>query len=269
MQLITSQDTLNFLSKVAPRAWVKRMLIWRIFDEGLEAYFKEGRILGQNTAFSYLAKINSYQHDMPQSDVNKLILENFDTELANRLMDVSPFDFVDDDAVEWGQNEDPHQISAGFFLYADVVDWENGALAGTISPTLTGNEEYLFWDSEEHLNGEYDPVHWIVELKGLCFKRDVIEMMLPTMDLVADPLPSLRSSVRSNIGRPPKWDWEGAMAHIVSIAQHPDGLPLGDGAQAQIESMFADWFFSKTGNSPATSQIRQRAQIIMASVKKD
>ena len=78
----------------------------------------------------------------------------------------------------------------------------------------------------------------------------------------------IESTKKARRGRPSKWDWEGALAHVVSIAQRPDGLPTGDGAQSKIETLIADWFVSETGNSPATSQIRQRARTIMQLVTK-
>ena len=53
------------------------------------------------------------------------------------------------------------------------------------------------------------------------------------------------------------------MAYIASQAQKPDGLPTGNGAQAKIETMMADWFEREVGKSPAISQIRQRASTIM------
>ena len=50
------------------------------------------------------------------------------------------------------------------------------------------------------------------------------------------------------------------MAHLLSIAQTPDGLAMGQGAQAQIERLIADWFMTSTGNSPAESQMRHHAR---------
>jgi hypothetical protein len=77
-----------------------------------------------------------------------------------------------------------------------------------------------------------------------------------------------RTDGRRSIGRPPKWEWEGALAFIVSQAQSPDGLPTGPGAQARIEEMMAGWFLAETGDAPAPSQIRQRAATIIQSLER-
>src|SRR3546814_8519978 len=42
-------------------------------------------------------------------------------------------------------------------------------------------------------------------------------------------------------GRPPTWDWEGALIHVTAIANTPDGLPSERGAQARIEELIHDW----------------------------
>ena len=72
---------------------------------------------------------------------------------------------------------------------------------------------------------------------------------------------------RRPVGRPPKWDWEGAMANVVSKAQHPDGLPTGPGAQARIEGLITDWFMAEVQDAPASSQVRQRAAKIMRMIE--
>ena len=56
--------------------------------------------------------------------------------------------------------------------------------------------------------------------------------------------------------------------HLLTIAQTPDGLPVGQGAQAAIERVVAEWFTATTGNSPSTSQIRSHAAKIMRTLKK-
>ncbi|WP_235522906.1 hypothetical protein [Novosphingobium sp. Leaf2] len=68
-------------------------------------------------------------------------------------------------------------------------------------------------------------------------------------------------------GRPPTWDWEGALIHVVAIANTPDGLPSERGAQARIEEIIRDWFIQAGGDAPADSEIRKRANGIMKRVK--
>ena len=69
---------------------------------------------------------------------------------------------------------------------------------------------------------------------------------------------------RERRGRPPKYDWEGALIHMVVEANCPDGLPTDErGGQAQIEKMIEDWFISSIGDAPSISEIRKRAQGIV------
>jgi hypothetical protein len=70
-------------------------------------------------------------------------------------------------------------------------------------------------------------------------------------------------------GRPPKYDWEGALAHVVAVANTPDGLETGPGAQAAIERLIADHFAraSNDGSAPCESQIRKRASRVMKAIE--
>ncbi|BAI97996.1 hypothetical protein Sj15T_23990 [Sphingobium sp. TA15] len=68
-------------------------------------------------------------------------------------------------------------------------------------------------------------------------------------------------------GRPPTWDWEGALIHVTAIANTPDGLPSERGAQARIEEIIHDWFIQAGGDAPADSEIRKRASAIMKGLK--
>jgi hypothetical protein len=64
-------------------------------------------------------------------------------------------------------------------------------------------------------------------------------------------------------GRPPKYDWEGAIIHIAAVANGLDGLPSGSGAQTEIADLVADWFVNACGECPADSEVRRRAARIM------
>ena len=55
-------------------------------------------------------------------------------------------------------------------------------------------------------------------------------------------------------GRPGKWDWDGAVAHLLAVANAPDGLPE---IQAKIEDIVADWFVRMYDDAPTESAIRK------------
>jgi hypothetical protein len=67
-------------------------------------------------------------------------------------------------------------------------------------------------------------------------------------------------------GRPKKWDWEAALAHVAAVlSRDPDGLPEGRGAQAKIERVIADWFVETAGEAPSEGEVRNRARLVFDS----
>lgn len=259
MKLISSADTLGFLCKSAPRPWVKRMLGWMIFTGELDPYFKKGKIAPFGRVFGVLLQVKGLAQLEPGPQRDNAIRENFDQPIADQLVGKNSMEPVWDDPTVWDESEDPHRVSPGFFVYAEELDWEAGTIRGTMFAPDGQFEDHLFWDADDHLGTQFQRPEFEVELSGLCFPHDVIEMLQPGAELRAQASAGLdyRESI---IGRPRKWDWEGAFARLAVVAQHPDGLPTGPGSQAKIERILAEWFVSETGDSPAPSQIRQRAQ---------
>jgi hypothetical protein len=105
-----------------------------------------------------------------------------------------------------------------------------------------------------------------ITMTGLHFDRETIEMLQPNVELA--PVATGLTDTRARIGRPRAWDWDGAMRYLLTIAQKPDGLPIGSGAQAQIERLISEWFTNETGDAPASSQVRQHATKIVHVLKK-
>jgi hypothetical protein len=70
-------------------------------------------------------------------------------------------------------------------------------------------------------------------------------------------------------GRPGKWNWEGALIHLIAIANTTDGLPDDEGPQARIGEIMADWFAtnSEDGSTPAESEIKKRARLIVEELR--
>lgn len=259
MKLISSADTLNFLSKSAPRPWVKRMLKWMIYEGELPPYFTKGKITPFSSVLGVLVQVDGLAQMDAGPARDAAIRANFDKEIAEQLVGRGRQDPVFDEPIEWNESEEPHQVGAGFFVYAEELDWEAGTIKAAIHAPESRDELHLFWDADDHLGTQFERAEYQAELYGLRFPLDTIEMFVPNVELSASASigPVNREAV---IGRPRKWDWEGAFAQLAVVAQHPDGLPTGPGAQAKIEKILADWFVSETGDSPASSQIRQRAQ---------
>lgn len=85
---------------------------------------------------------------------------------------------------------------------------------------------------------------------------------------LSDGRPPSNSAINKG-GRPRKWNWEGVLIHLIAVANKPDGLPDEKGAQAQIGELMADWFAANyDGDAPAESEIKKRAKLIMAEVRR-
>ena len=126
----------------------------------------------------------------------------------------------------------------------------------------------LMFSDSDMFGTELDRAEYEAEFRGLSFEFGQIEMLLPSVELRQTiGFSAAQPERRKPVGRPPKWDWEGALAHVVSLAQHPDGLPTGPGAQARIEAQISDWFVSQVQEAPSPSQVRQRAAKIMQMIE--
>jgi hypothetical protein len=66
-------------------------------------------------------------------------------------------------------------------------------------------------------------------------------------------------------GRPPKYEWERALAHIAALANLPDGLPTGPKAQADITRLMNDWFVLKQGTHPDDTD--KRAKLVVEEIQ--
>jgi hypothetical protein len=199
--------------------------------------------------------------------MDRVIREHFDPEMAEKLVGRDGRERVNDEPTNW-ESEDGHDaIDLGWVFFADEIDWDAGTIKVGWVPTDRDTADWMF-PSGEFFNSEFDSADYEAEFKGMSFSYASIEMLLPSSSLSLSSS-GIESPVsgRSKVGRPPKWDWEGALSHVVTRAQTPDGLPTGPGSQARLEEIMADWFTQETGESPAPSQIRERAAKIMRSLE--
>ena len=272
MQLIPSKLALDFLSNSAPRPWVRRMLQWMIFDNQLAPYFTSGEIRAMVRVYDFFYSKDDFDNSFTAEQRNQWIEENFEPEIAAKLISHDRLDSIEEHRIYWTENDEPRKMGAGYLVYSQNIDWDAGTVKVEVSQPSGALEEHLFWDAEEHLSSEFESADYEISLSGLCFEREAIEMLLPShsLDNTGSTFASAidRPSTNPVLGRPPKWDWEGSISYLVSVAQHPDGLPHGEGAQARIEEMMSQWFIDQSGDSPSTSQIRQRARSIMLALKK-
>ena len=201
--------------------------------------------------------------------MDKIIERELDASLAEKLKGKDPFERIVADPLEWNNPEEPEIQDPGFFLYGTSIDFESGTLLAEWLPTESEILE-IFFPTSEFVSWYATQAEYTACLEGMMFLKAKIEMLLPSQTLGENVgVSKSPPNPRRNLGRPRKWDWESAMAYIASQAQTTDGLPTGHGAQAQIETMMADWFEREVGKSPAISQIRQRASTIMKMLDDD
>jgi hypothetical protein len=239
------------------------MLLWMIFNGEIIPFFNKGRSVAKVSAFSII--FDALGGDWTSENRDELIRENFEPEMADKLIAAKDMDKIEEVAFEWAIDDGPREVAAGYFVFATAIDWDQGLVEAEIESS-NANDEHLFWDSDELLVSDFEHPNYFVTLSGLCFELERIEMLQPSADLAPPPHRAVERGAR--MGRPRTWDWDGATIHLLTIAQTPDGLPTGPGAQAQIERLIADWFMTTTGNAPAESQVRQHSTKMMRALKK-
>jgi hypothetical protein len=202
-----------------------------------------------------------YSRRDPDNEFNTS-LRNAETALLTRLRHgalksvSSTFQLLIDDPSDWaapgkefrGKND---EIPAEFWRYISATNgWGTEWVSGDF--TIEGEEKSA--------SGSAFNVHFDAEnLPGLTGS--------PIGPPAEGPIDATGNPAAR--GRPAKWDWDSAMAYMVARANLPDGLEAlasGPLRQADLERTLTDWFMGKTGNAPATSQIRSRASAIMLAV---
>ncbi len=243
------------------------MILWMIINGEIAAYFRQAAVRAHVPALAFTYELREKAGEESGPEMDAAIREAHAPEVAERLIGKGPYDRVYDEPQGWDYSQDAEIVDAGYFLFANEIDWEKGKLRaeGIDGDELPGN----FFPNEDLLATEFENANFDAEFSGLSFDLQAIEMLLPTAQLPSSTVTNVDSGGGPRAtGRPPKWDWEGVLSYIVSQAQQPDGLPTGPGAQARLEEMMAAWFVQESGDSPAASQIRQRASSILRTLEK-
>jgi hypothetical protein len=266
VKLISFKNSVDFLPSSAPRPWMKRLFAWMCVNDELRAYATHGIVTAQSPLFAILTSMDGYDPLGPMADRDELIKRYYNSELSSKMIGRRYDELIDDDPIEWSIADEPIMSSAGTILYSNNIDWELSTLDGEYVESMISQNETLFWDRDELYVSGFHGASYHAQLGGLSFAADSIELLHPIREGLTPTLP--RTTNASGLGRPRKWDWEGAMAALVAVAQHPDGLPTGPGAQAKVEKMTADWFAKEAGDTPAPSQIRQHISALLRGLKR-
>ena len=268
--VIPVSDAVDFLSQAAPRPWVTRMLHAMLLNDELQAWFVSGKTRSEIMVAAILDRIEDMGLEPPSDERDARVR----SELGDEIADLIAGKNWQERVVEYEMTIEPDEMMSGL-VYADLgfihygeIDWESGDLICNFIPEKAERPDHLWMGSEDYIGSDYEMNEATAEFRGLHLAKEKIELLLPSHHLNAGK-GTLRASPSQSrrVGRPPKWNWEGALTFVVTRAQTPDGLPTGPGAQSEIETMIADWFEGQTGNSPSISQIRERASRIMKMVE--
>lgn len=273
---ISSAQALDMLQAHAPRAWCKRLLMWLVFDSQLSLIFMKGSVKEFRSSYGligealYAAEVEGKPDDPKRlEEYLKLVAQEWSEEIAENVRAAGVEPFANACTRHHTFEDEPTEAPIAALVFADTVDWERGIAAGSIYPD---QEDKFLRHGSELLDPEYEHSLIEFELEGMAFELEQIELLAPN---ASGPAPNgmiiSRSdderSRRPRIGRPPKWDWEGAIAHVAAVANRPDGLPEGVGAQAKLEQIIMDWFVELTGDAPTPSEVRRRASKIMGQLR--
>jgi hypothetical protein len=234
------------------------------FNEGLSVYASEGKVQPYCLAAEFYVLHMDEAGEFSGPKMDALIRKKYPADIANRLIGKAIHERYDDDPNIWSPSDEPVEISPGFLMFSQEIDLGSDSIIAT---SIDGDSDFFdlyFWSDAKYMKTSLNRASFDAEFSGLKFVLREIELLLPSaalqLSLAFTPEVNAR---RPLVGRPPRWDWEGAMVSVIAQAQKPDGLPTGHGAQARIEEMIAAWFTSQTGDCPAISQVRQRAAKIM------
>jgi hypothetical protein len=260
MMLIPAGQALDMLATLAPRAWCKRLLSWEVFSGPLNLYALKGEIIRFRYARDILDKAGFEK--APTEEELESLKANDDPEFylpVIRAAAASSYgEPVETLREEWEGSSElplPHWLS----VFSDI-DWEKGVLRIELSSGLVPSE-WAFNDDQFTLD---DHEKLEATLSDLAFELAAIELLAPSATAPEAGSSGSSAMAPKRIGRPPKWDWEAALAYVVQVANTPDGLPAGEGAQAQLEQIISSYFAERYGAEPAPSEVRRRASMIMA-----
>jgi hypothetical protein len=178
LELISAHDAVEFLSKSAPRPWIKRMLLWMICSFELIPYFLKGRSVAKCSALAAL--MQGVDDGISMDEARITVRNRFTPELAEKILAAKVGgvakmgEYVETVAYEWGENEGPKQASPGYFLNLTNIEWKRGVINVEIS-AFDQTARAFFGEEEELLTSAFDDASYRITLTGLCFDIESIE----------------------------------------------------------------------------------------------
>ncbi|MBX9665920.1 hypothetical protein [Novosphingobium sp.] len=110
------------------------------------------------------------------------------------------------------------------------------------------------------------PLLWSFYVSGLKFSRTDMVRLFGTTPTAID-----RNKSKKSGGAPTKYDWEGALVHLIAVANSRDGLHPQDKVTAShLARLMGNWFSenSPDGEHPADSLLRELGRRIVAEIER-
>jgi len=266
MDIISASEALSFLSRAAPTVWVQRALQWMVLNGELSLYSDRVDVDAYTSIIQFTGDLYQKAGEFSGPKMDEEIRKEFSPDFAEKLVGKDHHSDVYDEPHTVEGIDNIGAIDPGFVLFSEGIDWDNNALKLDWLDEQALAIEWFF-PSQDYVGSEFERPTYKVRFSNLSFEARRIELLLPSMKLEKASSDIVKFGPSRTAGRPRKWDWDGALAHVVAEAQAPDGLPTGPGAQAKVEGLIAQWFVDETGNAPAISQIRSRASRVMQMIE--
>ncbi|TIN77796.1 hypothetical protein [Mesorhizobium sp.] len=160
-----------------------------------------------------------------------------------------PFGFVRllDLVAEHGADFMGRRLASGQFT-ASMIDPTTGRMTGFARPNffrLAGAEEII-------RTGQKDGREIFVATRQVSQAlHSIRNAQRPTPELVVD------NTVRHSGGRPPKYDWEGA---LIELARLDGETGIGSMSQADLVRHLHQWFIASGQDDPSDSDIKKRVK---------
>lgn len=253
---ISSSTALDMFSKHAPRPWCKKLLAHMIYQEEINVYFSSGVIAVRARAiyeedvqeYSEVNIQRRYQPEPLDMEVN----DDGSITLPARATLIGTFYAVVD---EWN---DVFKKAPGWLFASDVrIDWEGGILSSDFIQVF--DEELSQYDNNNDGEAKFC-------LKGMLFSLDQIEMYAMQSASSADVVHKRQPSP-APVGRPKIHNWEGALIHLVALAD-VHGLPDTQGANAAISRHLLQWFSDENLPEPTPSDGKRYARRVQQAIQK-
>jgi hypothetical protein len=103
-----------------------------IYAGELKPFFASGRIVPRAMLGAILEAEKGIDLFGPLEARDAAIRERWNEEVSAKLVGRRITDYIEDDPIEWHDSDDPQEVGAGFFFFADDLDWESGRLVAEI-----------------------------------------------------------------------------------------------------------------------------------------